>query len=538
MKTNVVLLLFKNDKEMEEFDNYEGLINGPFILYKADSKYYFYEEEETEWLYSELLKEIKSERVEDILIFAVYNGSVNKLVYLSNKVFKIDIQGENVNANCIKNNSDKIESLEEKEDTVKTTEKPFITMTIIEGEEVGYRSCIDKYNNALALSVNFKPLDGSREIVIDIRDGIFDIKVAYKVRDKVIEYMNKQIPTNIIVFVNKLTAGLSFKLMSLFEISDFILHVKNKSTVECIKRRDAGIEFNADTYINSLKENNEISKEQLMKIQTELIKKELAKNEKEEVEEMKEINQGIKLENLSVLVLVKGLENSDSEESNNQLTEYITKVENIITQTNIEIGECDNKIYTRFAYNLVQHAVDGIENDMSKNHIVVMNIPDNNYDPVTDKVFNVLTKDVDIVILADVRNKLVQVRLDISSPNFKILENIKFESIHENNVNTCCNDCQCVNINDIDCDDCELDDIYDVVIVLGEQSSLIYLDSELHEEISNCDLIDTLESWIDNESDEYLIDMETSTFNIVCKDRLMSQRVYDLREELIEMFDC
>lgn len=532
MKTNVVLLLFKNYKEMEEFDNYEGPINGPFIMYKTDSKYYFYEEE-TEWLYSELLEEIKSEEVEDILIFAVYNGSVNRLVYLSNKVFKIDIGDNNVDAICIKNNSDEIETIEEKSST---------TMTIVEGEDVGYISCIDKYNNALVLSVNFKtfkPLEGSREVIIDIRDDIFDIKDAYMVRDKVIEYMDKQTPVNIIVFVNKLTSGLGFKLMSLFEISDFILHVKNRSTVECIKCRHDGIEFNADTYINSLKENNEIDKEQSMETQTELIKKELAKNEKEEVEAMKEINQGIRLENLSVLVLVKGLD-SANEELNDQLTNYAIKAASVISQSNIEIDQYINEIYPSFGYNLVQHAVDSIENDMNQSHIVVMNISDNNYDPATDKVFNVLTKDIDIVILADVINRSVNVRFDTISPNFKILENVKFQSIHGNITNKPCNNCQCVNINDIDCDNCEieLDDIYDVVIVLGEQSSLIYLDSELHEEISNCDLIDTLESLTDDESDEYLIDMETSTFNIVCKDRLMSQRVYDLRDELLGMFDC
>lgn len=72
--------------------------------------------------------------------------------------------------------------------------------------------------------------------------------------------------------------------------------------------------------------------------------------------------------------------------------------------------------------------------------------------------------------------------------------------------------------------------------MIDELESSIYLDSELYRTVPTIELLDTMNNLTDFESADYIIEEEFSTFNIICKDKLMSQKVYDIREELLERF--
>lgn len=575
MKTNVILLVFENEEMMQKFDNEQVLEKvTPFNPLEADTILYFYEEWNQK-LYDELVifHDINLNEGNKIKILTV-NKHVNKFIAYSTVAFKISNNGD---INCIRHHEKNLAKINEilKEDN-KIINKEKLTelqTKILKEVENHFNNCISttiglnpnkeekkevkhdrlyktmsiiqdnnaiktfenvKYINALAKAVNFKisALDGSREIVIDVRDDLLDNSDITTIVNKITEEAN-HLPINITIFVNELTTEIHFKLLPLIEIMDLVIYFKNNqgrsaNEVECVKCRDIKDNvFNGEIYLKSIKEKEEKEEEK-----------------KEDVYKLKEVIQGIRMEDLSVILLVKGLDNDNNQDAS--LIKYGEKIPSIMEKYNIEIDSFETFIFSDFNYSLVQEAVDSLESVTGKNRLAIMNIQDNEYCPEADKVLNVLTRDTDILIVLDLAAENTATRLVKNETEYSVLNNCKFTyEMFVDDKLTCdgkCEICDCKSLNEPYPDVCdeilEKYDEYthDVVIVLGEEKSLLYLDSELHSEIENGDLIDTLETLTDEEVDEWLIDIDCSTFNIVCRNRLMSQKVYDLRERLLDMF--
>ena len=235
----------------------------------------------------------------------------------------------------------------------------------------------------------------------------------------------------------------------------------------------------------------------------------------------------VEVENLGVMVLVKGLEEEKESAKVKKLEEYTKLVVEHLSNTfklgeNIPVG-----IIAEYCPAFIQHAVEELESDINNGVITVA--VDNDFD-YRDEVFNVITADVDLLLLFDLEKDSVIMRKSSSSIYSELFSKVHAEIAKEesnNNIEEYYTD-----------DDIEIDEskIFSVIVVLGEKVSNLYLDGEFHSEIPNSKIIDTLDMYTDADNDGYLIDPLNSDFNIICKNRLMSQEVYDLKKELLHLY--
>lgn len=402
-----------------------------------------------------------------------------------------------------------------------------VTVTMIEGDYMTpFNQLNQVYLIALSKAVNFQTYNefGSREILIDYRS-----KNPYNRNDDKLKEVIKIINAcknnsqcvNVIIYLDRLNNILAIpSLYSILELCDIAIKYNPiDSLFEILKMRNSLMAIDKTIYDNIVQEGLYGNLEN--------------KKDKDGVNM-------VKVDNLGIMLLVKGLENIDENKTVYTLAKYTQNLASFLSDKmdlgeELPIGICTDD----YSIINVQEAVESIESS-TDNTIITMMVDESFI--YTDKLFNIITKDIDIVYLLDLNSGRLLFRTNkLNSVAHTFAREVNFELITKNTHTE--NEIDLIyNLHHVDDNDEELDaDIYDrnsykVVVLIDELESSIYLDSELYRTVPTIELLDTMNNLTDIESTDCIIEEEFSTFNIICKDKLMSQKVYDIREELLERF--
>ena len=400
-----------------------------------------------------------------------------------------------------------------------------VTVTVIEGDNVTpFNQLNQVYLNALSKAVNFQTYNefGSREILIDYRS-----KNPYNRNDDKLKEVIKIINTcknnsqcvNVIIYLDRLNNILAIpSLYPILELCDIAIKYNPiDSLFEILKMRNSLMVIDKTIYDNIIQEG--------------------LYGNLENKKDKGGVNM-VKVGNLGIMLLVKGLENIDENKTVYTLAKYTQNLasflsDKMILGEELPIGICTDD----YSIINVQEAVESIESS-TDNTIITMMVDESFI--YTDKLFNTITKDIDIVYLLDLNIGRLLIRTnDLNSVVNTFAREVNFELITENTHTHTENEIDLLyDLYHVDDNDEELDDSnsYNVVVLIDESESSIYIDSELYRTVPTLELLDTMNNLTDIESTDYIIEEEFSTFNIICKDKLMSQKVYDIREELLERF--
>lgn len=323
-----------------------------------------------------------------------------------------------------------------------------VTVTMIEGDYMTpFNQLNQVYLIALSKAVNFQTYNefGSREILIDYRS-----KNPYNRNDDKLKEVIKIINAcknnsqcvNVIIYLDRLNNILAIpSLYSILELCDIAIKYNPiDSLFEILKMRNSLMAIDKTIYDNIVQEGLYGNLEN--------------KKDKDGVNM-------VKVDNLGIMLLVKGLENIDENKTVYTLAKYTQNLASFLSDKmdlgeELPIGICTDD----YSIINVQEAVESIESS-TDNTIITMMVDESFI--YTDKLFNIITKDIDIVYLLDLNSGRLLFRTNkLNSVVNTFAREVNFELITENTHTYTENEIDLMyNLYHVDDNDEELDaDIY------------------------------------------------------------------------------